>query len=298
MGNITAVILTYNEARHLPRCIESVKQVAERICVVDSFSTDETTAIASQLGAEVYQRSWPGHAQQFNWALDNCKITSEWVMRVDADERLEPDLIASIREFIATPEKYNAAVFRRKIVFMGREIKHGFFYPGHIVRLWRFGEGRIEQRLMDEHVAMKEPRQKVLKGDLTDENLNDLSWWTQKHDGYALLEAYEIALSATRSHSDAHLSGRARLKRWTKLTIYNRLPTGTRAFFYFFYRYFIGMGFLDGREGLYFHFLQAFWYRLYVDAKLHELGTIAQREGKTLGQLLIDRGIARPPLDV
>lgn len=292
MSDITAIILTFNEDKHLRRCLDSVTKVADRVCVIDSFSTDKTEVIAREMGVDFFQNPWPGHARQFNWALDNCAIETTWVMRVDADEYLEPLLIDSIKNFTLSPERHNGAVFKRKIVFMGRPIKHGFFYPGHILRLWKFGEGRIEQRLMDEHVQLLKPKTRVLDGDLTDENINDLSWWTQKHDKYALLEAYEISLSSSANAAASHISGAAGMKRLIKNNVYNKLPAGARGFFYFIFRYFIGLGFMDGREGFYFHFLQAFWYRVYVDAKHLELQKLAATSGKSVSQLLHDRGIA------
>lgn len=291
MSSITAIILTFNEAKHLRRCLASVIKVADRVCVVDSFSTDETKFIAHEMGVEFFQNPWSGHAHQFNWALDNCAIKSTWVMRVDADEYLEPELIDSIKEFTLLPDRDNGAIFKRKIVFMGRPIKHGFFYPGYILRLWKFGEGRIEQRLMDEHVQLSNPKTRVLDGDLTDENINDLSWWTQKHDKYALLEACEICLSSSKKSKVSEISGSAGIKRAIKEKVYNKLPAGARGFLYFIFRYFIGLGFLDGREGFYFHFLQAFWYRVYVDAKHLELQKLAAASGKSVPQLLQDRGL-------
>lgn len=291
MNDVTAIILTFNESLHLRRCIASLRGVAKRICVVDSFSTDNTCDIARELGADFYQNPWRGHANQFNWALDNCNITTQWVLRIDADEYIETELADSITRFLSNPSNYNSAVLKRKIVFMGKPIKHGFFYPGNILRLWRFGEGRMEQRLMDEHVRMESTRSVVLDGDLTDENLNDLSWWTRKHDGYAELESYELALGSNHSDGTGQLATNARAKRFIKNNIYYRIPPGFRAIAYFFYRYFLGLGFLDGKAGFYFHFLQAFWYRIYVDAKFYELEIIAKREGVSIRQLLKNRGV-------
>jgi glycosyltransferase involved in cell wall biosynthesis len=262
-----------------------------RICVVDSFSTDETEKIANHMGADFFKNPWTNHATQFNWALDNCNITSEWVMRIDADEYLEPKLITSIKAFTKAPHDHNAVYFKRKIIFLGRPIIHGFFYPGHILRMWRNGHGRVEQRWMDEHVLVDQPKAITLDGDLTDHNLNDITWWTQKHTNYAIREVYEIIKSEHEPAQDSTLTGQAKVKRFIKTKIYNRLPSGLRGTAYFIYRYFIGAGFLDGKEGFYFHFLQAYWYRVFVDAKLEELRIEAQAKNKTPIELLKERGI-------
>ena len=177
------------------------------------------------------------------------------------------------------------------MVFLGREIRNGFFYPALMLRLWRNGTGSIEQRWMDEHIVVRDARTKVLEGDLVDENLNDLNWWTQKHTGYAMREVYDIIQSQHAESTHGSLSGQASFKRFLKNKVYNKLPGGLRGGLYFFYRYVVGRGFLDGKAGFYFHFLQAFWYRVYVDAKLFELTREAEQLGTTPYQLLRDRGI-------
>lgn len=292
--NITAIILTYNEEKHLARCIESLLPVVNRICIIDSNSLDRTTEIANRLGASVLKNPWKNYATQFQWGLNHADIQDEWTMRIDADEYLEPALQQSIREFVKSPGKFNAAYFRRKIVFMEQPITHGFFYPEMMLRLWKTGEGHIEQRWMDEHVIVKNASSTALSGDLVDANLNDLAWWTHKHVGYATREVYDIISTRekARQHpSTEHLSGQAKRKRFLKEKIYAKLPTAVRSSCYFFYRYILGRGFLDGKAGFYFHFLQAYWYRTLVDAKCLELENIARAQKITPYELLKRQGI-------
>lgn len=291
MSDITAIILTYNESKHLERCLSSVRSVAQRICVVDSFSKDNTEKIARDFGADFFQNPWKNHADQFSWAMANCKIQSTWTLRIDADEYLEPELIKSINNFINAPDGCNAAYLRRKIVFLNQPIKHGFFYPSLILRLWKSGFGSIEQRWMDEHVVVKDVKAAVLSGDLTDENLNDLNWWTQKHADYAMREVYEIIKQEYVDTQGEMISGRSGIKRFIKNNIYNKLPSGLRSTLYFLYRYFLGAGFLDGKAGYYFHFLQAYWYRTLVDAKLYELKIEAHKKNMNPYDLLKERGV-------
>lgn len=291
MSEITAIILTHNESRHLRRCLTAVQKVAGRICVVDSFSNDATESIAREMGADFFRNPWVNHAIQFAWALDNCHLQSTWVMRIDADEYPDDQLIQSIRHFVQSPGVHNAAYFRRKIVFLRQPITHGFIYPALILRLWKNGEGTMEQRWMDEHIIVRNTRAVTLDGDLVDENLNDITWWTHKHTGYAIREVYEIVSAHHHTATPSALSGQARLKRWVKTRIYYRLPAGARAGAYFIYRYVLGLGFLDGKSGFYFHFLQAFWYRVFVDAKLHELSLQARQEGLTPREFLRRKGV-------
>lgn len=292
MPTITAIVLTFNEEKHIARCIASLQNVCTRICVVDSFSTDKTVEIAKAAGVDVYQNRWINYSSQFTWALKNCNIESDWTMRVDADEYLEEGLILSIKKFIADPAEENSAFFRRKIVFLGQPITHGFFYPAMMLRLWRTGQGRIETRWMDEHILVTDAKTRSLCGDLVDENLNDLAWWANKHIGYAQREVYDIVESAhnSRQHS-SNLTGQAKLKRLLKTKVYSRMPITIRGSLYFLYRFVIGRGFLDGKSGFFFHFLQAFWYRVFVDAKLYELEIEAKAMGLTPYELLQQRGI-------
>jgi glycosyltransferase involved in cell wall biosynthesis len=291
MTDITAIVLTYNESQHLRRCLSALKQVASRVCVVDSFSTDDTEKIAREMGADFYQNTWKNYANQFTWGLQNCDITSTWVLRIDADEYPEPRLIESINTFVKKPGECNAAYFKRKIIFMGRPILHGFFYQALMLRLWKSGQGSIEQRWMDEHIVVENVNATTLNGDLADENLNELNWWTSKHTGYAMREVYDIVQSQQLLNNSEKLSGQASIKRYLKYKAYNKLPGGFRASLYFFYRYVLGLGFLDGKTGFYFHFLQAFWYRVYVDAKMHELTQEALRCNKSPYNLLQEKGI-------
>lgn len=295
--SVTALILTFNEEKHIARCIRSLSGVAKRICIVDSFSNDCTVEIARSLGAEVVQNPWKNYASQFQHGLEQFDIRTDWTMRIDADEFLDEPLRDTIRSWLKTPSPgINALYLRRKIVFLGRPILHGFFYPALMLRIWRTGQGRIEQRWMDEHIVLDAPVSATLDGDLVDHNLNDLTWWIAKHNGYATREVYDMVeiLERSRGKKDqgmSAMSGQAARKRWLKEKVYSRLPTTFRASAYFFYRYVLGRGFLDGKEGFFFHFLQAFWYRTLVEAKLYELQLRAKAAGVSPYELLRREGI-------
>ncbi len=274
---ITAIIPAFNEERHIKRCLESIQQVTKNLLVVDSFSTDRTCEIASSLGAKVLKHSFLNYANQFNWAIDQVVHDAGWIMRVDADEVISNELADEInREVPQLPVNIVGVYFPRSFVFLGKRIRHGGASKIKALRLWRAKLGRCENRWMDEHIIV-DGTTVSFSGDLIDHNLNPLYWWTAKHNGYSNREAVDllnlkygfIPVDSVASLTSGSSAG---LKRWVKERVYARLPVGLRAFGYFLYRYFFALGFLDGRAGLVFHFLQGFWYRFLVDAKVYEVG--------------------------
>lgn len=277
LSGITTVILTYNEELHLARCLDYARAFSQEILVVDSFSTDRTVAIAQAAGARVIQNPWTNHARQFNWALDNGGITTPWILRLDADEIIGPDLAERLnRDLPGLPERVVGATFDRRHIFMGRWVRHGGRYPLRLLRLWRNGRGRVEDRWMDEHVRVEDGDIIHMAGQFDDHALKDLTFFTAKHNDYATREAIEVLnsryglLHASGAETDT-LGKQAAVKRWVKEKIYNRLPFGTGPLIYLLVRLFPQLGILDGPTGIAYHVLQGFWYRFLVDAKVMEL---------------------------
>ncbi|WP_293394367.1 glycosyltransferase family 2 protein [Nevskia sp.] len=275
---IAVIILTYNEEIHLERALLSVASFADEVFVVDSYSKDRTVEVARANGATVLQRVFDNQARQFNWALDTLDIHSAWIMRLDADEIIEPDLAEAIRRDLPRlPVDVVGVNLNRKHIFLGRWIRHGGRYPVVLLRLWRRGHGRVEDRWMDEHVVISGGRTVTLEGGFADHNLNDITYFIDKHNKYATREAVEVigrrhGIFDSQSSIDAVSASRqAAIKRWIKEKIYVRLPFGLGPFAYFTFRMTVQLGFLDGREGLIYHFLQGFWYRFLVGAKIVEL---------------------------
>lgn len=276
--SITAIILTYNESRHIGRAILSIQTFADQICVVDSGSTDRTTEIARQLGAEIHTHPFVNQARQFQWALDTLDIHGDWVLRLDADEIIEPDLAREIVEKLPQlPADVVGVNLKRKHIFMDRWVRHGGRYPLMMLRLWRHGQGRIEDRWMDEHMVVWGGRTVTFNGGFADHNLHDLAYFIDKHNKYATREAIEVlnerlGLFARDDALNARsASFQASFKRWVKERLYNRIPFTLSATLYFVWRYVFQLGFLDGRSGLVYHFLQGYWYRFLVGAKVMEL---------------------------
>lgn len=288
-ADLTVIILAFNEEKHLPRCLESLRGVASRVIVVDCFSTDRTVELARAAGAVVVQHAWVNYATQFNWALDNVAIDTQWTMRLDADEVVTPELAAALaRELPLYPDGVVGLTVNRQIHFLGRWIRHGAIYPLRMLRVWRTGHARCENRWMDEHMVV-EGGVAHLDADIADINLNSVTWWTDKHNRYASREAVDLLLhenSRVEAATAPRLSLQAGMKRWLKLKVYARLPMGLRAFLYFLYRYFLRLGFLDGWQGFVFHFLQGWWYRMLVDVKVAEVQRHMRDSGDTLEQAI------------
>jgi glycosyltransferase involved in cell wall biosynthesis len=274
--NLTTIILTYNEEHHIARAIASVRNITKHLVVVDSGSADRTTQIAQELGATVFSHPFVTQAQQFNWALTQLDPDTEWVLRIDADEVLSPELVSEIQSRLPTlTHDVEGVYWGRRMTFQGRLIRHGGVFPVKVLRLFRYGRGQCENRWMDEHIKVAGSTVDFA-GEMIDDNLNSLTWWTDKHNKYASREVVDLLnleYGFMPRDSVASLKGakQAGVKRWLKEEVYARLPGGFRAFVYFFYRYVLRLGFLDGKAGTAFHFLQGFWYRYLVDAKLTEV---------------------------
>lgn len=279
MVDLAIVILTHNEERHIARTLDNVAKIARKIFVIDSYSTDSTVKLArAHPCTTVLKHEFINYSAQFQWALDNIQTNCNWIMRLDADEVIEDDLIEEIKAKLPTlPSDVVGINLKRKHIFMGRWIRHGGRYPLALLRIWRRGQGRIESRWMDEHIIVWGGRTVTLDGDFSDENLNDLTFFIHKHNKYATREAIDRVneVSGLFARDDAVSTGasslQARIKRLVKQRLYNRLPFGMGPLCYFLWRYFMQLGFLDGREGLIYHFLQGFWYRFLVEAKVFEL---------------------------
>lgn len=291
--SLTVVILTKDEERHIGRAIRSVEGIASRCVVVDSGSSDRTVEIARGAGAEVLLHPFITQARQFNWALEQLPKDTDWVFRLDADEIVTKALAAEIQKKLSTLTAEIVGIhISRRMNFFGRPVRWGGLFPVRLIRLFRYGNGRCEDRWMDEHIIV-DGLTADFHGDIIDDNLNSITWWTNKHNAYASREVVDVLnreYGFMPSQSVASLSGcrQAGIKRWVKENIYARLPRGLRAFIYFFYRYILRLGFLDGRAGTAFHILQGFWYRYLVDTKLSEVKTYMRRNNVDVVEAIKD----------
>jgi glycosyltransferase involved in cell wall biosynthesis len=276
LNDISVIILTFNEEIHIERCIKSLLPISKNIFIIDSFSEDKTVAIAESLGVKVYQNPWKNYATQYQWGIDNCPVDTKWVMRMDADEYILPELENEIKSKLSSlDDKISGIYIKRRIYFQDRWIKYGGNYPIWLLRIWKYSDGRIEQRWMDEHIKLSHGKTIQFANDIVDENLQNLTWWSTKHNNYATREAVDmlniIYEFLQYDEVPANLFGtQEERKRWLKKR-YARFPLFTRPFLYFIWRYIFKLGFLDGKQGIIWHFLQGFWYRFLVDAKMYEI---------------------------
>lgn len=276
MLDITTIILTYNEEIHIRRCLENVCSFSKKVIVVDSPSTDKTVEICHEFpNVDVVVHKYPGNqAEQFNWALDNLKIETEWILRLDADEYLMPKLVEELQEKLPNMrEDVSALSLSLSRAYCGKILHHGIVNGIWITRVFRRGKARYEKRLMDEHLSVKGEIIRM-KHQFVDDNLMTIGQFTIKHEGYASREAAllldaEYCLTNISNMPQDH--GEEVEKKRAQKARYARMPLFWRAFGYFAYRYIIKLGFLDGKEGFLWDFLQGWWYRTLVDAKVYEI---------------------------
>lgn len=282
MVDLSVIILTNNESKHIGRCIKSLLLITDKIFIVDSYSTDNTVEIAEGLGAVVVQNTWVSYAFQFNYGIKNNPHQTQWLMRMDADEYITPELAEELKTSLAsTPENISGLYVKRRVVFMDQWINHGGYYPIWLLRIWRRGLGVCEELWMDEHIKLNSGTTAQLQNDIVDHNLNNLTWWTQKHNNYAIREVIDLLnikynFGNKETVTPNFWGSQEQRTRYLKIK-YANLPLFTRPFMYFLFRFVIKGGFLDGKKGLIWHFLQGFWYRFLVDAKIYE---VYQRAGK------------------
>ncbi len=290
MADISVIILTFNEEKHIARCIDSLQSFAREVFVVDSYSTDATVSIAESYGAKVFQNTFINQAIQFNWALETCPISTEWIMRIDADEYVLPELAVEISTKLPSFEDSISGVFlKRRLIFLDRWIKHGGNYPVWLLRIWRKSKGYCENRWIDEHMVVSKGDTTYFENDFVDENLNSLGWWINKQNNHSTREMIVHFLSKYKISSKDEVTTRLagspyQRKRWLK-QIYAKTPLFMRPLLMFFYVYLLRGGFLDGYPGLIRQFLMVFWYRFLVDAKIYE---IHKRCGENLDAIKVE----------
>lgn len=277
MLDLSVIILTYNEELHIRRCLEKIAPYVKQVFIIDCFSSDKTLEIAREYpNVMILQNKWINYATQFNWALNNAPIRTKWVLRLDADEYLSDRLITELTQKLNTlDEKYTGIVIPLQRVFFGKNINHGIAKGIKMLRIFQYGKAKSEVRMMDEHIELIEGESIEFSGSFSDDNLNDISWWTTKHIGYAVREAIDLLdieynLTGSASHTEQSKIDSQALAKRRKKQSYATKPLFLRSFLYFIYRYIVKGGFLDGKEGFLWDFLQGWWYRTLVDAKVLE----------------------------
>ena len=267
---ISVIIITYNEENNIEECIRSVFEWAGEIFIVDSGSCDRTLEIAANYTEKIYSHPFENFAQQRNWSQDNLPLSNNWVFHLDADERVTVELAQELDKFFSRYLDADGFMISRRTVFRGKWIKHGGHYPVYHLRIFKKDKGRSEERLYDQNYIVK-GKIKKMKGDIINIINPDLVLWKKRHRQWAYLEAQEVLFNKERVLNIRLTGGPIERRNWLRYKLYYRLPLFMRSFFYFFYRYILRLGFLDGRQGLLFHFWQGFWYRWLVDKQIYAL---------------------------
>jgi glycosyltransferase involved in cell wall biosynthesis len=279
---LSVLVPTLNEELNLPECLDSVDW-ADEVFVVDSYSTDRTVEIAHERGARVVQHPFDNYSRQKNWALDTLPFRHEWVLILDADERVTPELRAEIAQVVlplpATGEGWGKGraspvgyYVNRRFIFMGRWIRHAGWYPSWNLRLFKHRLGRYDSREVHEHLVLQGPAG-YLKHDLLHLDRRGLEAFVARHNRYSTLEAMARLKVEQNAPDRAGLPTRllgspVERKRWLRERVWPRIPIRPLALF--FYMYVLRRGFLDGREGFAFCLFHAFQ-EFMVGLKLAEL---------------------------
>lgn len=280
MIDLTAIILTKNEEINIQKCIDSVKNVAKRIVVVDSYSKDRTVDIAKNNNVDIYIHEFINYGKQFQWAIDNTNINTKWIFRFDADERLTFESAAELEKLCTENEDtdINGIIFTLEVNFLGKKLKHGGTYPFKKLCIFKKDTAYMEERSMDEQVVLKCGRAVEMKCVSEHHDFKDLTFWINKHNWYATRAAKDYFDNVDLPQAYRDLDFPSKIRRYFKYQLYYKMPMGIRCWLYFIYRYIIKFGFLDGKEGFFYAFFQAYWYRVLVDAKIFE----AQKNGEKI----------------
>lgn len=274
---VTFVVLTQDEENNIEPCLRTFADWAGEIYVVDSGSSDRTLEIVSRYTNKIVHHPFVNYSRQRNWTQENLPISFDWIFHIDADERVSPELARAIKTLFENPFRLSEVagfLFCRRIEFLGKHIKHGGIYPTYHCRLYRKGLGRCEERDYDQHFFVQ-GKTEIIEGDLIEVTATSLYSWTVRHNRWAQLEANylteEKGVQERQYVNTNPFRSPIERKRWLKDSIYGKAPLFIRSFCYFFLRYVLRGGFMDGAKGLIFHFLHGFWFRFYIDACVYEI---------------------------
>ena len=272
MQDLTAIILTRNEEKNLGPCLDSIRDFAARAVVVDCGSTDRTVEIAKAKGAEVVFHEFRYYADQMNWAIDNLGIQTEWVMRIDADERMTPEVIREASALMEKPrsEDINGITMEALYYFLGKPIRHGIRKKRKML-IFRNGYGRMEDRHRDPYSILTGGRNVSIRSRFLHYDFKDLSTFIRRYNWYAGRELMDYLEGRRLAGAEGEqLDRRLQAQRKKKFGVYYKAPRFLRCYLWFLYNYIFRLGFLDGREGFLYHYYECLWYRMLVDSRILE----------------------------
>lgn len=288
MADLTAIVLTKNEEKNIGACLASIQGFAKRVLVIDSGSTDGTVALARSLGADVMEHEFAYYAAQFNWGVDNGNIDTKWTLRLDADERFTPEAAARCEQLMRAhaDDDVDGIAMQADLYFLGRLMKHGIRNKRKIM-LFKTGRGRIEDRKRDAHTVLTSGGRIVsIQERFVHNDFKDLNSYVARYNWYTIRELQDVLAYEAGASVNVATDPALQKTRKNKFGVYYKAPMFLRAWLWFCYNYYLRLGFLDGREGYIFHYLECYWYRFLVDAKLFEQKktNAAPEELKALGK--------------
>ena len=271
MEDVTAIILTKNEEKNIVDCLKSIDGFVKRAVIIDSGSTDETLELAKTFKfVDIFEHPFENYSKQFNWGIDNTNISTKWTLRLDADERFTPKLCEELREALKNHENddVNGFVLEAWLFFMDKCLKHGGSRKKKLM-IFKTGLGRIENRKMDEHTVLSTGKAIEIKEKFLHYDFKDLSTYVKKLNWYATREMQDY-IEGTFPNEKFNASDKEIIQIRSRKTKYYKAPIFLRCWLYFFYTYFIGREFLNGKEGFIYSFLYHLYYRMLVDFKIYE----------------------------
>ena len=269
--SLSAILLVCNEEENVDICLNSVKDICAEILVVDSGSTDRTIEICRRYTDKIFTHPFKDSATQWAWALANLPIGYEWVLPLDADYRVSAELNRDLVSALESPDdEVNAYYSRHQYFFWGAPIR-GFKRQG--LRVFRTGTVAVDPSERHDFKFVVQGRTRKLRGILYEYNRKELSLdaWIEKHQRFSSRVAADEVLrknGVLEWRVPARLLGSPDERIvWLK-KLWARMPLFVRPALYFCYRYFLRGGFLDGRTGFIYHFMQALWFRMLIDIRI------------------------------
>ena len=267
-NKIAIIILTFNSEKIIKRTIKAAQKISKEIVILDSFSTDKTIEIVKNLKCKVYKRKFINYSDQRNYAIKMCNKSYKWQLHIDSDEVLSEQLIKNINDVLKRDIRNKSYIIKRHVYFMNRKLLFGATSNWHL-RLFPSKSTVCENKKYDQHFVSNLVSEKI-NGSLLDINTKNLTDWITIHNKWSTLSSLEKYSKSSKLTKAKLFGNNIERTRFIK-NIFFKLPIGLKSFFLFFVKYFLLLGFLDGRAGFIFIFLNTLWFHTLIDAKKFEI---------------------------
>ena len=276
-NKIAIIILTFNSEKIIKKTILAAKKISKNIIILDSFSNDKTIKIVKRLKCQIFKRKFTNYSDQRNYIIKKCNNLYQWQLHLDSDEILSEKLIKNIKNILNVNVKNNSYLIKRQVYFLNKKLLFGGAANWHL-RLFPSKSSICEHKKYDQHFISKLKTKKI-KGPLLDYNIKNLSDWTSMHNKWSSLASNEKKANSTNLVKSNFFGSSIERNRFIKNTI-SLLPIGIKGFFLFIIKYFLLLGFLDGKVGFIYSFLNSLWFQTLSDAKKFELNIIKNNKNK------------------